>query len=146
MSSGSQSAMGGLVLDAPPAVTAAYQGSGLAATDLAIGTTGNGLALGTEGGTDVVFREITIAPGGNTGWHYHPGQVLVVVKSGTLTRVLEDRSTEVTPAGGVVVEAAGARHVHIGYNHGTEPVVLLATYLAPAGSPLSVCAPAPGCG
>jgi hypothetical protein len=34
---------------------------------------------------DVVDQTITIAPGGHTGWHSHPGPVLVVIESGTFT-------------------------------------------------------------
>ena len=29
----------------------------------------------TDDGKDYVFREITIAPGGSTGWHSHDGQL-----------------------------------------------------------------------
>ena len=93
--------------------------------------------------TDVAVLEI--APGGSTGWHYHDGQVIAVVKSGTLTRTLHDCSTEVTSSGGSFVEPAGRQHTHIGRNVGTEPVVLLVTYVLPAGQPLSQDAPQPQC-
>ena len=42
------------------------------------------------GGTDVVTQSLTVAPGGTTGWHGHPGPVLVTVKSGALTVVYAD--------------------------------------------------------
>ncbi|GAA1165090.1 quercetin dioxygenase-like cupin family protein [Kitasatospora gansuensis] len=137
--------LGALLLGFLPTVAGATPGSGVTATLLGKGTSDGSITLKAKGRTDVVFREITIAPGGTTGWHYHPGQVLAVVKSGTLTRKLDDCATEVTPAGGVVVEPAGHKHTHIGYNYGTEPVVLLVTYLVPEGSPLSVDMPAPSC-
>jgi hypothetical protein len=35
--------------------------------------------------TDVALVEATLAPGGSTGWHGHPGPSIVVVKSGTVT-------------------------------------------------------------
>jgi quercetin dioxygenase-like cupin family protein len=95
--------------------------------------------------TDVAVLEITIAPGGSTGWHYHTGQLIAVVKSGTLTRTLHDCSTEVSTAGSSLVEPAGQEHVHLGRNLGIEPVVLLVTYVLPAGHPLSHDAPAPTC-
>ena len=38
----------------------------------------------TDDGKDYVFREITIAPGGSTGWHSHDGQLFGVVKEGVL--------------------------------------------------------------
>ena len=34
---------------------------------------------------DVVVQQITIAPGGHTGWHTHPGNAVAAIKSGTLT-------------------------------------------------------------
>jgi len=133
-------ALGGL-----PAAASATPGSGVSATVLAKGTSDGTIAVKSHGRTDVVVREITIAPGGSTGWHYHPGQLIAVVKSGTITRTLSDCSVETTSAGAAFVEPAGTHHVHIGRNLGTEPVVLYVTYVLPEGSPLSVDAPDPGC-
>ena len=64
------------------------------------------------------------------------------MKSGTLTRTMQDCSTEVTSAGGSFVEPAGQQHAHIGRNLGTEPVVLLVTYVLPPGQQPSRDAPA----
>ncbi|MGF1430265.1 cupin domain-containing protein [Kitasatospora sp. LaBMicrA B282] len=91
-----------------------------------------------------VIRTISIAPGGNTGWHYHPGPVQAVLLSGTLTRVLEDGTVEVTRPGQFLVELPD--QVHIGYNHGTEQVVILANYQVADGCPLAVAAPEPELG
>lgn len=128
-----------------PSAALATPGSGVTGTTLAKGTSEDGLKIKTSGRTDVVVRTITIAPGGSTGWHYHPGQVLGVVQSGTLTRTLSDCEVETTTAGQSIVEPAGPGHVHIGRNLGTEPVVLYVTYFLPEGAPLSVDAPDPGC-
>ncbi|MFI1399804.1 cupin domain-containing protein [Streptomyces sp. NPDC020681] len=128
-----------------PSAANATPGSGVTGTVLAQGLSEETLKLKAKGPTDVTFREITIAPGGYTGWHYHPGQLLAVVKSGTLTRTLQDCSVEVTPAGTAFIEPSGARHRHIGRNLGSVPVVLYVTYLLPKGSPLSVDADAPPC-
>jgi len=109
---------------------------------------GSGVDLMTRarGNTDVTVRRIVIPPGGSTGWHYHDGELIAVVQSGTLTRVLHDCSVSITPSGMSFVEPAGSRHVHQGRNLGAEPVVLYVTYLLPAGSPLAVEATDPGCG
>jgi quercetin dioxygenase-like cupin family protein len=128
-----------------PSAANATPGSGVTGTVLAQGRTEGTVAITAEGRTDVVVRTLTIEPGGSTGWHHHPGQVLAVVRSGTLTRTLDDCSLEVTEPGGVILEPAGARHRHIGRNLGTEPVVLYVTYFVPAGSPLSLDEEAPGC-
>ncbi|WP_051969925.1 cupin domain-containing protein [Kitasatospora azatica] len=91
-----------------------------------------------------VIRSITIAPGANTGWHYHPALVQAVLLSGTLTRVLEDGTVEITRPGQFLIELP--EQVHIGFNYGSEPVVILANYQVADGCPLSVPASEPELG
>ncbi|MEU9128029.1 cupin domain-containing protein [Kitasatospora sp. NPDC048540] len=136
---------------AVPAVPAVSTGPavpapGVTARLLAQGTTDGAVAVRSTGRTDVVMREITIQPGGSTGWHYHHGQLIAVVQSGTLTRTLADRTVQTTTAGQSFVEPAGPRQVHNARNLGTEPVVLYVTYVLPAGSPLAVEAADPAAG
>jgi quercetin dioxygenase-like cupin family protein len=79
---------------------------------------------------EIVVQEITIGPGGTTGWHSHPGPVVVVVKAGTLTYV--------RPAGGECIATPysagtafvdpGQGHAHTAFNLGAENLVLIATY------------------
>ncbi|MFI1863340.1 MULTISPECIES: cupin domain-containing protein [Streptomyces] len=134
------------VIAAVPSAPASPSGStGVTSTVLAHGVSEKRLKLKAKGTADVIVRTITIDPGGSTGWHYHEGQLLIVVTAGTLTRTFEDCSVEITPAGSAFVEVAGAEHRHIGRNLGTEPVVLHATYVLPKGSPLAVDTEAPSC-
>ena len=42
--------------------------------------------LRTKGATDVAMQVISSPAGGSSGWHSHPGVVLVAVQSGTVTR------------------------------------------------------------
>src|SRR5438309_1829372 len=42
----------------------------------------HGFRLHAAGETDFVFQEVTLDPGASTGWHSHPGPLLVVVRSG----------------------------------------------------------------
>ena len=108
------------------------------------GVSGTILAQWTVGDTDYVLREITVQPGGSTGWHFHDGTLYAAVKEGTLTRTMSDCTTTFThPAGTALVEDPA--HVHIGRNLGGAPVVLLVLYVNPAGSPLSQDAANPGC-
>jgi quercetin dioxygenase-like cupin family protein len=101
----------------------------------------------TADGTDYVFREITIAPGGSTGWHWHNGRLYGVIKEGTLTHNKSDCSIDgVYPAGSGVFEPSGPDRVHIGRNVGDTPLVMQILYILPAGSALSEDAPDPGCG
>ncbi|WTE38472.1 cupin domain-containing protein [Streptomyces sp. NBC_01618] len=130
-----------------PSAAVATPAGGVSGTVLAKGTSAGKLRVKTPNGrTDVTFRTITVESGGSTGWHTHSGQVIAVVKSGTLTRIMDDCSVEVISAGSSFIEPSGAKHRHIGRNLGTEPVVILATYLLPEGSALSDDADAVHCG
>ncbi|HTQ19315.1 cupin domain-containing protein [Mycobacterium sp.] len=98
-------------------------------------------------GQDYILREITIDPGGSTGWHWHDGTLFGVVRQGTLTHNLADCSTDgVYGPGDEITEPSGSDHVHIGRNLGPVPVLLQVVYIDPAGSPLAKDAPDPGCG
>jgi quercetin dioxygenase-like cupin family protein len=97
-------------------------------------------------GTDYVLREITIAPGGSTGWHWHDGRLYGVIKQGALTHNMSDSSIDgIYQTGDSIAEPSGADHVHIGRNLGSTPLVMQVLYINPAGSPLSEDAPDPGC-
>lgn len=128
-----------------PAATSATPGMGVSGTVLGKGTSSATIEVKNGGPTDVVIRHIVIEPGGSTGWHYHPGELIAVVHKGTLTRTFEDCSVQISSPGQAVVEAAGDRHAHIGRNLGTEPVELYITYVIPAGAPLSIDTADPGC-
>jgi quercetin dioxygenase-like cupin family protein len=105
------------------------------------------ISQSTVDGIDYITREITIQPGGSTGWHYHDGRVFGVVREGTLTHNIADCSVDgVWAAGTPVTEPSGPDHVHIGRNLGPGPVVLWVDYIQPAGTPLSVEVADPGCG
>jgi quercetin dioxygenase-like cupin family protein len=100
----------------------------------------------TLNGHDYITREITITPGGSTGWHWHDGELIAVVKQGTLTHNMSDCSIDgVYNAGDPVIEPAGPDHVHIGRNLGAVPMILQVIYVDPVGKPLAEDAPNPGC-
>ena len=110
------------------------------------------LRMGFHHGTvDVATQQITIAAGGTTGWHGHPGPVFVTVKSGALTVVYEDDPTcqgTTYTAGQSFVDFGNVR-VHTALNRGPTPVELWATYLVPGapGAPFRIDAPDPShCG
>jgi quercetin dioxygenase-like cupin family protein len=128
-----------------PAAASATPGSGVSGTVLGKGTSHDTIEVRNDGQTDIVVRHIVIEPGGSTGWHYHPGELIAVVHKGTLTRTLEDCSVQTDSPGQSFVEAAGDSHAHSGRNLGTEPVELYVTYVIPAGASLSIDAPDPGC-
>lgn len=101
----------------------------------------------TDAGSDYIFREITIAPGGSTGWHSHPGELLATVKEGVLLHNRADCSVDgFYVAGQDISEKGGPGYVHIGRNVGPTPLILQVLYINPAGAPLADDAPDPGCG
>jgi quercetin dioxygenase-like cupin family protein len=100
--------------------------------------------LKSHDNTDVAVANIGIEAGGSSGWHSHPGPVLVVVKSGTITFFRADNpncaadvygpGSSFTEQGGLVANAT---------NQGTDPVVAVATFLAPPGAALRIDAAKP---
>jgi quercetin dioxygenase-like cupin family protein len=111
------------------------------------GVSGTIISSVTIGHTDFILREITIQPGGSTGWHWHDGTLFGRVKAGTLTHTDADCTTVQTySAGQAIIEPSGADNVHIGRNLGSTPLVLDVLYVDPAGSPLAEDAADPGCG
>lgn len=98
---------------------------------------GHTVVANAPSGGEVVVQEITIAPGGTTGWHSHPGPVVVVVKAGTLTFVRDaDGECTSTPYGmGSAFVDSGQGHAHTAYNLGSDNLIIVATYFdVPAGT------------
>jgi quercetin dioxygenase-like cupin family protein len=86
-------------------------------------------------------------PGGNTGWHSHPGPTVVLVKSGALTLYSADDlscSGRTYSAGQAFIDR-GQGHVHIGVNHSTVNTELWAVFFdVPPGMSPRIDAPDPG--
>ena len=149
---------------------------GVGAGSAAVATPGTGilgapiLARGTPDGHfeinlkdsptpgDVVVQHVTLAPGGSTGWHTHPGPAVVIVKSGSFTLYDADDPTctgttysvdpysigQPNPVGKVFVDP-GYGHTHIGRNEGTTKTELYVTYLdVPVGAAPRIDMPDPG--
>ena len=79
---------------------------------------------------DTVMQKIVIAPGGHTGWHSHPGPVVVLVASGEMSFYDGDDATCTarTYATGQAFIDSGQGHVHIARNEGSVPLELYVTY------------------
>jgi quercetin dioxygenase-like cupin family protein len=96
---------------------------------------------------ETVVQQIVIAPGGHTGWHSHPGPVVVLIKSGEMSFYdSEDPTCTVrTYSVGEAFIDSGQGHVHIARNEGTENLELWATYFdVPPGGPFRIDADNPG--
>ena len=98
---------------------------------------------------ETVMQQIIIGPGGQTGWHSHPGPVVVLVKSGVLS--FFSGNGPCTPgnrsAGQAFIDS-GQGDVHLAANLGTENVELWVTYFdVPPGGAFRIDAANPGnCG
>ena len=83
---------------------------------------------------DVVVQKFVLGPGGQSGWHTHPGPAVVTVKSGELTLDQDDCSSTTYAGGKVAVEPTDA--VHRVRNLGATDLEFWVTFLdIPVGSP-----------
>ena len=94
---------------------------------------------------DIAVQRFVFQPGGQSGWHTHPGPVFIQVVSGTLTMYQRDdpNCTPIVRTAGQVYLDEG-NDVHLARNenpyHTAEAIV---TYFAPPGAPLRSDAPGP---
>ena len=102
--------------------------------------------LRTRGPSDLFVQDNTWQPGGNTGWHTHPGPSLVIVTQGTVT-AYEGDDPDCTPhvytAGQTLLDVAGG-HVHMIRNETDAVAKTVAVQLVPHGPMRRIDAPAPG--
>lgn len=94
--------------------------------------------------TDVAIQQLNFQPGGSSGWHSHPGPVILQVTSGTLT--FYDGHGPCTPltrtVGQLYLETGD--DAHLGRNEGSTPATAIAVVFAPVGSVLRIDEPSPG--
>lgn len=94
-----------------------------------------------------VVQQVIIAPAGHTGWHTHPGPVVVMIKAGTMSFYDGDdpSCTARTYSAGEAFVDSGQGHVHIARNEGSENLELWATYFdVPADGIFRIDAADPG--
>lgn len=95
-------------------------------------------------GTEYSVTRITVAPGGGTGWHYHPGEVFGFISEGAMTHYEGGCTVDaVYSTGAPVKEGVGPGFVHNGRNEGSTPLVMEVVYINPVGMPKSVEVPGP---
>jgi quercetin dioxygenase-like cupin family protein len=105
----------------------------------------DGIRMRAKGPVDLATAHLTFAPGGTTGWHVHPGPVLVIVKAGTVTKYSSDCSANRYIAGQAFVEH-GPRDLTMVRNEGSTQAETIATFLTPVSASLREDVPAPnGC-
>ena len=98
--------------------------------------------LHVDGSNDVLQTELIFQPGAQVGWHYHPGPVVVVIKTGALTEIHSDGCITVHPQGSVFFEKKD--EIHNAINETGQVAEVYATFLSPAGAPPLIPVPNPG--
>ena len=89
----------------------------------------------TKGPTDVRVQKNVFSPGGRSGWHHHPGVVIVAVQSGAVTLTHSDCSSKTYGPGlpnGAVFAEGGDDPVQASSTTGATVYV---TFVAPSADP-----------
>jgi quercetin dioxygenase-like cupin family protein len=135
-------AVGGAALIAALALGLYGQVSPLQIVALASGSSPDNVKLHLNGQNDVLQAELIFQPGGEAGWHTHPGPVVVVVKSGALTEIHKNGCMTVHPMGSAFYEEADVVHNVVNDTNGVTDIY--ATFMSPAGSQPLIPAANPG--
>jgi quercetin dioxygenase-like cupin family protein len=102
--------------------------------------------LKTQGPSDLYVVRNTFAPGGQSGWHTHPGPSLITVTAGQITAYEGDDPT-CTPKVYTVGQGfldPGGDHVHLLRNETAAPAETVAVQIIPRDAPRRIDAEAPG--
>jgi quercetin dioxygenase-like cupin family protein len=95
----------------------------------------DGVRLTTKEATSVRVQQVVFAAGGSSGWHHHPGMVMVVVASGSVT--VWDEHCKATMYGPTL--ANGAAFIESGDEPGqvtsVAGAIAYTTYVVPKVSP-----------
>lgn len=108
---------------------------------------GTTVANVTDDASNVLIARVTWQPGGTSGWHTHPGPVIVTVTEGTLEVTnASDCVTRTYTAGEAFVDP-GQGNVHVASNASDEAgAVAHAVFLdVPSGQPATVWAEPADC-
>ena len=97
-----------------------------------------------RGDSDLYITKHTFDPGGQTGWHSHPGPSLITVIEGTLTVYHDDCTFETFTAGKSFTDL-GCGDIHNVRNEGTTEAIDVAVQIVPHGELRRIEADDPGC-
>jgi quercetin dioxygenase-like cupin family protein len=98
----------------------------------------------TKDSTDVLVQTITFQPQGTSGWHFHPGIVIVVVESGQVTTHDANCQTVTYGPHQSFVES-GTLPFMVSNESTTDKAVVYATLVVPAGSVFRIEVAPPAC-
>lgn len=92
------------------------------------------MTCGASTACDLAFQQLTIAPGGHTGWHTHPGPTFVAVAEGEGTLYHGMSGCPTTKYGVNSGFMQPSTEIHNMRNEGSTPLVLWAFYALPPGT------------
>jgi quercetin dioxygenase-like cupin family protein len=103
------------------------------------------VTIKTKGLSDVYVTRNTIDPGGQSGWHTHPGPSLVMVTLGEVTAYMGDdrHCMPVTYHAGQGFVDPGDGHLHLLRNETDAPAETVAFQIIPKDATRRIDAPAP---
>jgi quercetin dioxygenase-like cupin family protein len=97
-----------------------------------------------RGDSDLYITENTIQPGGQSGWHTHPGPSLITVTEGTVT-VYESDCVATTYSVGESFTDIGCGDIHNIVNETATEAKTIAVQIVPHGATRRIDQPNPGC-
>ena len=103
---------------------------------------GGSVNLDVSAPSDFYFQDLVVAPGGRTGWHSHPGLLMIAVKEGRIDFYDKDRHKGNFSAGQSFTESADP---HNAFNTGTTNARLLVSYIIKKGEPRRIEQAQPPC-
>ena len=102
------------------------------------------LRMDVKGDSDLYITQNTFEPGGQSGWHTHPGPSLITVTEGTIT-AYEDDCTSTTYNAGESFTDIGCGDVHDLVNESGTEAKTIAVQIVPHGATRRIDASDPGC-
>ena len=88
--------------------------------------------LQSKGQSDFFYQDLVVAPGGRTGWHHHPGLLMITVKEGTVDFYDARCTKQIFTAGQAFMEGS---EPHNALNTGVINARLLVFYITKKGEP-----------
>jgi quercetin dioxygenase-like cupin family protein len=101
------------------------------------------VALEDNGQSEMYFQDLVIGPGGYTGWHSHPGLLLITMKEGSIDFYNKDCVKTTYTAGQSFSEGADP---HAAVNTGSSNARLLVAYVVKSGELRRIERSQPKCG
>lgn len=101
-----------------------------------------GVTLEDKGQSEFYIQDLVVGPGGRSGWHSHPGLLLLTVKEGSVDFFDKDCGKRTYVAGQSFIEGAEPHDV---LNPGAGNTRLFVAYIVKKGEPRRIESPQPKC-